>query len=53
MNLRLEADCLKREAELNCISGRVEHEIHGLTRYSRHKELLQKAEENVQNCQRF
>ena len=44
MHLRHEADCLKREADLNCIPGRVERELHSLNRYSRHKELLQKAE---------
>ena len=50
MHLRHEADRLKREADLNCIPGRVERELHGLNRYSRHKELLQKAEESMQKA---
>ena len=49
-NLREEATCLKREADLNCIPGLVEREFHGLNRNSKHKELLQKAEEKMQKA---
>ena len=50
IHLQHEADHLKREADLNCIPGRVEHELHSLNRYSRHKELLQKAKESMQKA---
>ena len=50
INLRDEANCLKREADLNCIPGLVEREFHGLNRNSRQKELLQKAEEKMQKA---
>ena len=50
INLRHEANCLKREADLNCIPGIVEREFHGLNRNSRQKELLQKAEEKMQKA---
>ena len=50
INLRHEANCLKREADLNCIPGLVEREFHGLNRNSRQKELLQKAEEKMQKA---
>ena len=50
MHLRQKADCLKRETDLNCIPGRVEREFHGLNKYSRHKELLQKAKESMQKA---
>ena len=43
IHLWQKANYLKREIDLNCIPGRVEREFHGLNRYSRHKELLQKA----------
>ena len=50
INLRHEANCLKREADLNYIPGIVEREFHGLNRNSRQKELLQKAEEKMQKA---
>ena len=50
MHLWQKTDCLKRETDLNCIPGRVEREFHGLNRYSRHKELLQKAKESMQKA---
>merc|ERR1712126_419460 len=39
INLRHEANCLKREADLNCNPGIVEREFHGLNRNSRQKEI--------------
>ena len=50
IHLRYEADRLKREADLNCIPGKIERELHGLNRYSKQKELLQKAEESMQKA---
>ena len=50
MHLRQKADCLKREINLNSIPGRVERKFHGLNKYSRHKELLQKAKESMQKA---
>ena len=50
IHLRYEADCLKREADLNCIPGKIERELHGLNKYSKQKELLQKAEESMQKA---
>ena len=50
IHLRYEADRLKREADLNCIPGKLEHELHGPNKYSKQMELLQKAEEIMQKA---
>ena len=49
-HLRCEADRLRREADLNCIPGKIERELHGRNKYSRHKKLLHKAVENMQKA---
>ena len=48
VNLCLEADLLRKEADLNCLPGIVECEIHGMNKNSKHCKLLQKAEEKQQ-----
>ena len=50
IHLRYEVNRLEREADLNCIPGKLERELHGLNKYSRQKELLQKAEEIMQKA---
>ena len=50
IHLRYEVNRLKREADLNCIPGKLERELHGLNKYSKQKELLQKAEEIMQKA---
>ena len=49
-HLRCEADCLKREAGVNCILGKTERELHGQNKYSRHRKLLGRAVENMQKA---
>ena len=49
-HLRCEADSLKREADVNCISGKIEYELLGQNKYFRHKELLHRAVENMQKA---
>ena len=49
-HLRCEADRLKREADVNCILGKTERELHGQNKYSRHKKLLHRAVENMQKA---
>ena len=50
IHLRYEVNRLEREADLNCIPGKLERELHGLNKYSKQKELLQKAEEIMQKA---
>lgn len=49
-HLHCEADRLKREADVNCILGKTERELHGQNKYSRHKKLLHRAVENMQKA---
>ena len=49
-HLRWEADSLKREADVNCILGKTERELHGQNKYSRHRKLLRRAVENMQKA---
>ena len=50
IHLRYEVNRLEREADLNCMPGKLERELHGLNKYSKQKELLQKAEEIMQKA---
>ena len=45
----IEAELLRKEADLNCIFGRAQWELRGLNKYSKHKELLKRAEEKIHN----
>ena len=45
IGFQLKADLLRTEADINCMSGLMECETQGMTVTSKHKEVLQKAEE--------